>query len=454
MSRKPQRARSRRTGASAVESAALESAEVGPFTITLLDVGVEQYGDAILCRFGPVSVLIDGAHPGNHRPTDGHPAIQDQLRPLLPQRDGASVVTLLVVSHAHQDHIGCLPQLVREGHLAAEWAIVADPDLGWGRTGKELAAPEVSPAALQIAEALREEPLVGSEPAEEKALLEKGRSLDVEYRGMLEALAAKGTRVIPFQGSNHPSLLPLVRNLARRGVAMKVLGPSQRQVAACAEGISGGLKALSVEAEKALQAEAAGGAGLETGAPKSPEDAQRDIYRRYASFFASETEKAGGLEAPGIPRVSNYVNLQSTVLMFEHRGRKILLTGDMQLSDPQTRDPVVLQGMKFLLSAIRRNAPYDFLKMSHHGSDNGISADLLEVMGNPPLLGICAGTNSRHHPDEGTLDLLKSTLAGREVRWARTDRNGQTTITFDGGDPTVTVSQGQLNDASPPGTRP
>ena len=449
MSTKPQRARSRRTGAGPVESA-----EVGPFTITLLDVGVEQYGDAILCRFGPVSVLIDGAHPGNHRPTDGHPAIQDQLRPLLPQRDGASVVTLLVVSHAHQDHIGCLPQLVRDGHLAADWAIVADAELGWGRTGKELAAPEVSPAALQLAEALREEPLVLAESAEEKAFLEKARSLEGEYRGMLEALAAKGTRVIPFQGSNHPSLRPLVRALARRGVAMKVLGPNQRQVSACADGISGGLKALSLEIEKALKTEAASRAGLETGAPKSPEDAQRDVYRRYASILLSEPEKAVGLEVPGIPRVSNYVNLQSTVLLLEHRGRKLLLTGDMQLSDPQTRDPTVLQGMKALLSAIRRNAPYDFLKMSHHGSDNGINAELLEVMGHPRLLGISAGANSRHHPDGATLDLLKSTLAEREVRWVRTDRNGQTTITFDGGDPAVEVSQGQLNDASPPGTRP
>ncbi|MDI3288205.1 hypothetical protein [Polyangium sp. 15x6] len=38
-----------------------------PFTITLLDVGAEQYGDAVLCRFGGISVLIDGAHPGDAR---------------------------------------------------------------------------------------------------------------------------------------------------------------------------------------------------------------------------------------------------------------------------------------------------------------------------------------------------------------------------------------------------
>ena len=87
-----------------------------PFTLTLLDVGEQPYGDAVLCRFGDVSVMIDGAHPANHRRKDGHRSIQEQIKPLLPQRGRASVVTLLIVSHAHQDHIGCPSRTSRGRH--------------------------------------------------------------------------------------------------------------------------------------------------------------------------------------------------------------------------------------------------------------------------------------------------------------------------------------------------
>lgn len=427
------------------------SAGADPFTITLLDVGEEQYGDAVLCRFGRVSVLVDGAHPGNHRRKGGHLAIQEQLRPLLPQRGGASVVTLLIVSHAHQDHIGCLPRLVGDGHLVADWALVADPELGWGKTGRERAAPEVSPTALRIAEALREEPHEAVDLAEEAAFLEAARRLDDQYREMLDALAAKGTRVIRFTGSDDPALQPLVEELARSGVVMRLPGPTRRQVTACADGISGNLEALSLEIDRVLKAEAALRPADEAG---SEEAVALGVYRTYASILAAEPAGTGPEEAGGIPRVSNFVNLQSSVIAFEHRGKKILLTGDMQLAEPQTSDPTVLAGMRDLLQAIREGGPYDFVKMSHHGSDNGISDELMELMGRPRLLGLCAGENSRRHPNEATLDLLKRTIAQRELRWARTDKNGLTTITFDRGSPTVAVSCGQINDASPPKGQP
>ncbi|MDI1436389.1 peptidoglycan-binding protein [Polyangium sorediatum] len=412
-----------------------------PFTVTLLDVGAEQYGDAVLCRFGTTSVLIDGAHPGNARRKGGHLAIQEQLRPLLPTRGGASVVTLLLISHAHQDHIGCLPRLVRDGHIVAEWALVPDADLAWGKTGRETTT-EASPAARRIAEALREEPLEGESAAEESAFIESAQSLEAEYREMLETLSRNGTRVLSFKGSDDPALRPLMAALAEGGVTLKILGPTRRHVTTCAEGMAKNLEALRIEIQRALEAAAVPGASEESG-----EVHERSVYRRYAAAFGAERE---GAEAAGTPRVSNFVNLQSSVLLLEYSGKKLLLTGDMQLADPQTNDRTVLAGMRALTKAIGEHGPYDFVKLSHHGSHNGINAELLEIMGHPRLLGVCAGETSMRHPNPATLELMKTMAAEQHGRWARTDVNGLSTITFDGDEPTVAVSCGHINDASPP----
>ena len=98
-----------------------------PFAIHLLDVGPKEYGDAVLCQFGDVSVLIDGAHPGDQIGKEGHESIPDQIGRLLNQTQTPYRVTLLMVSHAHEDHIGCLPNLVANNLLEADFAFVTDP---------------------------------------------------------------------------------------------------------------------------------------------------------------------------------------------------------------------------------------------------------------------------------------------------------------------------------------
>src|SRR4028118_1753102 len=98
----------------------------------LLDMGMERFGDCLLGRFGEVTVLIDGGHPRDIEGRNGFPSIPAQLSRLL-GRQPPFTVSLLVVTHAHSDHIGCLPALGREGLLRAEWALVADERLGFGR---------------------------------------------------------------------------------------------------------------------------------------------------------------------------------------------------------------------------------------------------------------------------------------------------------------------------------
>src|SRR3954453_9558981 len=128
------------------------------FFIHLFDVGPEKYGDEILCRFGATTVLIDGGHPGNDRARSGHPSLQSQIADVLHQSENAIRVDLLIVTHAHSDHIGCLPTLV-QGGLRPRFALLADPKLGWGRgVAKDGDSIEdLESPAKRLTAALREE---------------------------------------------------------------------------------------------------------------------------------------------------------------------------------------------------------------------------------------------------------------------------------------------------------
>lgn len=110
------------------------------FKVWLLDVGPDEYGDAVLCKFGNKTILIDGAHPADAEGKGGHPSIPDQLGKLLDQEPPYRV-SLLIVSHAHQDHIGCLPKLVQDDLLRPDWALIVDPELGWGGPAAKTVTP-------------------------------------------------------------------------------------------------------------------------------------------------------------------------------------------------------------------------------------------------------------------------------------------------------------------------
>ena len=79
--------------------------------IYLLDMGRPIYGDCILITHNSRRILIDGAHPGDRA------SILSQLKGILHQERPFSI-DLLIVTHCHQDHIGCLPTLVGPGDLS------------------------------------------------------------------------------------------------------------------------------------------------------------------------------------------------------------------------------------------------------------------------------------------------------------------------------------------------
>src|SRR5580693_4639563 len=98
--------------------------------VYLLDMGTEKFGDCILCRYKDTTVLIDGGHQYDINSRNGSVSIPDQLEKLLGPKPFK--ISLLVVTHCHTDHIGCLPEMVTQGMLDVEWALVADENLGFG----------------------------------------------------------------------------------------------------------------------------------------------------------------------------------------------------------------------------------------------------------------------------------------------------------------------------------
>src|SRR5258706_10278848 len=102
-------------------------------TYHLLDMGKTKYGECIVCTFGNIRILIDGGHRGDLKGQPGFRSIPAQLAQIF----GGSKFhfDLLVVTHCHDDHIGCLPELIDQGIVSADWALVTDELWGFGRDG-------------------------------------------------------------------------------------------------------------------------------------------------------------------------------------------------------------------------------------------------------------------------------------------------------------------------------
>ena len=389
-----------------------------------LDVGPREYGDAVLCRLGERWVLIDGAHPGDQLASPGHPSIPGQLRDLMGTAAGAPVhVDLLVVTHAHLDHIGCLPFLVDHGLLTAEWALVADPLLGWGRPSGATPQPPSDDAAEVAVRGLREELLrPDAEPAEVDALLADAQSLEQSYTAMLDGLGEAGTHVVRHGRDHAAELLA-----AFADVGLEILGPSQAQLLVCAEAIAGTTDALAGRLRAAADADASQTAAA--------------LYRALAPAARAPQDTADA-----VARARPAINLQSIVTAFTVDGERLLFAGDMQFAAPQLGDQTLRDELSALRERIRERAPYAVVKLSHHGSDNAFDASVLEDFGTTPLFGICAGQMSASHPNRRVLQLLDDHRD--DLRWVRTDRNGLSTIALEPAED-ITVDHGEVSDPRP-----
>jgi beta-lactamase superfamily II metal-dependent hydrolase len=387
----------------------------------LLDVGTKQYGDAVLCRFGNVSVLIDGAHRGNYEDDGTHPSLPRQLRYLLGQPAATTQVDLVVCTHLHDDHIGCLPELVKFNKLGARFALVIDPKFRWGDDDADLTL-NASPTSLALVEALSEEPRENIDQDVFNELMADGETLYDRYTRMLTTLEQRGTTVIRY-GTD--SIQPLQTYLQSKSVDMQILGPRESDLPICARHIREWQRDMLDRIENSLASDSFA----------TPLSIYQDIANQ---MIAADTARSSG----------SFINLESLVLVFRYRDKNFLLTGDMQMADAETDDPDLREGREVLLSNITDHAPYEFVKLAHHGSWNGFSEEVLSNLGNTTLLGLCTGSESGHHPAPSVLQLLRSHTD--DLTWVRTDRNGQVKMNFAGDEPEIDLSYGNFNDYRPP----
>jgi beta-lactamase superfamily II metal-dependent hydrolase len=404
------------------------------FSVHCLDVGAFNYGDSILCVFDGHTILIDGGTPRSGEASDAvvagedvsHEPIQDQIRAVLGQ-SGTAEVDLLIVTHCHADHIGSLPKLFGSGALKCQWALLADPQLGYGITTDSDEPPpadDMSPRD-KLWLALREEPLFGASDPQIAAFIEDAAREYEAYVAFVNALqAGLGPRCVVYRGPTEEVSEGLTDLLAEfESTGLHVYGPSFDHLLACAEWLEGRSEDLIEDAM--------------ADSPASLVEAYRHALELLESQDAEDSSDGAA------------VNCQSIVLRLGPEDHQVLLTGDMQFAKPDVGDgsPFV----KALLDTVNVDAPFDFVKLSHHGATNGQNKSILTKWG-AKNLAVSTGSVSSKHPTEPTLKALEQLEPGG-VKWARVDMNGRCTYALANGQSGLRGERGALNDKTRPSAR-
>ena len=168
----------------------------------------------------------------------GFDSTPEQLKKVFNGEAAPHKITLMVVTHCHQDHIGALPKLVSAGIIKPTWALCIDPKLGFGRTDDDSdAANRVDLAdarTLRLAAALREEDASFLKDAELAEFIDAGATVESKYQDMIKELGRKGVKVIKYRGQKLPAKLIA----AMKPTGMTLLGPSRDQIVFAAEQIA------------------------------------------------------------------------------------------------------------------------------------------------------------------------------------------------------------------------
>ncbi|MBB4637502.1 ComEC/Rec2 family competence protein [Longimicrobium terrae] len=385
--------------------------------IDVLDVGRTKYGDCVLVREGERSILIDGAHPGDVA------LLRSQLKQLL-GGDAPFRVNLLVVTHCHNDHIGALPAMITGGILQADVALVADENFGWGRDSDGVGPVdtlELSPMQRTLVAALQEEDYTSLSDSELEEIFFQDVTLEERYREMLRQLEEQGTRVVRYAGQ--AKVREVEQEFADFGLG--ILGPTRDHLIICAETIARATDDIGTMVSEHYPADA-----------DDPVSAV-SVYRRLMRGMADAFEGAD-MPGPGAAK-----NDQSITLKVDAGGWSALLAGDMQFAEPEV--PGLGNEMQALRERVIEGGPYDFIKLPHHASYNGLDESVLDEWADTRLFAHTGGSNDPHHPEEGVLNLLESRKD--QLKFARTDRNG--TITIEKNGPVrMSVIRGKLNDFS------
>jgi beta-lactamase superfamily II metal-dependent hydrolase len=389
------------------------------YSVHFLDMGDQIYGDAILCQIGSETILIDGGHPNDY---SENALISDQLKEIL-QTDPPFEITLLIISHVHDDHIGCLPTAVENEEIKFKYALVPDEKLGFGRLTKEDDNRDafLSDNLRAVIAIMQEEPLpLDIDETILDRMIEDAKSIEDRYIQFLKDLKKAGTKIYRYGKNN---INPLLKHFKKIG--LKVLGPSAGQMKRCAEIISKSYK----DAMLLLK-------------DRYGDDRIMDAVTLYNILLES-----GKDALDSINKASAAKNNQSLVVRFDYLKQKALFAGDMQFSIPSLSQ--IKDDMKALRESMRKDAPFNFVKISHHGSHNAFSEDIyLEDYKDTKIFGISLGRGDENHPAEDVLECLEKNQDA--IYWFRTDKNGSSTLIFNPDkSPEIECSRGEINDAAP-----
>lgn len=386
--------------------------------VAMLDMGERKYGDATFCEIGGKKILIDGGHRGDECASAGMPiSIPEQLATLIGQ-EPPFAFDLLVITHCHSDHIGCIPELVANGTVTAKWALVADPRMGFGVPLDEAFPASSKGTMARVAAALQEEPLPDTASDEEvRHLIDAASTLQQRYAELIDKLENLGAKVVRYGRDPH---FLLEREFEEIG--LNILGPTIDQLLICAH---------RIERERIK--------GLALPDRVLPDQADEvALYRALVRTALADDEplEDGSLGAA--------LNNQSIILKIGRGKQAVLLTGDMQFAAPGVGG--LVQRMANLRHTVHNAGPYAFVRLPHHGAANGTDAALLDCLVETEFFGISTGSGDPGHPSRTVLDLLAT--RSEQTQWARTDRNGLVSLRLDVETPQFENQLGSISDAS------
>ena len=140
-----------------------------------------------------------------------------------------------------------------------------------------------------------------------------------------------------------------------------------------------------------------------------------DMDLRLGMIYLDILHPAGELQMPNDKLQIKKTNDTGIVILLKYARFKALFTADVE------------QEISNQLSESSKIQNINYLKVNHHGSKNGLSEKLLEVL-KPKVAVISLGKNSYGHPHKEVLDMLNK----YNVKILRTDQMGDVVVKTDG----------------------